>query len=38
MRRWAATDPAVAVAVAKADDLRVRRVAAMFVEAGFDQD
>ncbi len=32
MRKWAVQDPVVAAAVARADDLRLRVVSAMFEE------
>lgn len=37
MRRWAEADPVVATVVARADDLRIRRVKAMLQEAGFGE-
>jgi AcrR family transcriptional regulator len=38
MRSWATVEPAVAKAVARADELRVRRAAEMFRAAGFGEE
>jgi AcrR family transcriptional regulator len=38
IRTWGGSDPIVAAAVARADELRTRRAASMLREAGFDED